>query len=439
MEKLLKRAAQQVDQAEVFHVVKRSSPVNFYNFRQADVLYRDIDEISLRVIKDGRIGVVRGSATGKPDWMVDAAVQAAAVGPKVTFSFPSEPSRDGGGRIFDEQLQKMESAQMVADGQAIYDYVKARYPSLMLNLYFDNEISSVSIMNTSGKHETYRKTMYTVSLLSMYRHSKEGINKDLTSCRYFKMPEHLIDELICENRLSEKAVQVPTKKMPVLFRASSTWSLLYRILEGANGANKVRGLTPLKEKLDQRVLGDSITLVDDPTMDWAPGSTPFDDEGVPTQKKLIVDRGVFKQFIFDLHFGAMDGKGSTGNGIKRSMWTRGIEVNPNPRFNNLVLQPGSMRLEDMIRSMPEGIIVNDVIGFHSGNIVQGQYSMNVGIGFYVRNGQVQGRAIDTMIAGNIYDDFQRITGLGDSLTINPISYSPDILIDDVSVSGTAGN
>ena len=145
-------------------------------------------------------------------------------------------------------------------------------------------------------------------------------------------------------------------------------------MEGANGAQKVRGVTPLAEKLGQVIFGPEVTLVDDPTRDWAPGSTPFDDEGVPTRKKIIVDKGVFKSFIFDLTNGVKDGYGSTGNGIKRSMWTRGIEVAPNPRFNNLVMSPGDKTYAELVAMMPEGIVVNDVIGFHSGNILQGHYS-----------------------------------------------------------------
>ncbi|MCD4653561.1 TldD/PmbA family protein [bacterium] len=437
MEKLLKLAAQQADQAEVYHVRKTSSPVNFYNWRQADVIVRNLDEVSLRVIKNGKIGTVKGSATEDPKWMVEAALKAAEYGAEAKFQFPGESSEGCGGKICDPELENLDTAAMVADGLDIYDYVRKQYPELPLNLYLDNEITDVEILNTSGKSESYRKTMYTVSLLSMYQRSKEGINKEITSCKYFGFPKQMIEDLMMENRMSKVELKVPTRKMPVLFRASSTWSILYRLMEGANGAQKVRGVTPLIDKLDQPIFGPEVTLVDDPTRDWAPGSTPFDDEGVPTRKKLIVENGVFRNFIFDLSNGQKDGNGSSGNGIKKSMWTRGIEVGPNPRFNNLVMSPGDKTFEELVAMMPEGIIVNDVIGFHSGNILQGHYSMNVGIGFYVKDGKIQGRAVDTMIAGNVYEDFYRIKGMSKKVEYNPVAYSPEILIDDVSVSGTA--
>ena len=217
MEKLLKLASERADQAEVYHVRKTSSPVNFYNWRQADVINRNLDEVSLRVIKNGRIGTVKGSSTESPVWMVDAALKAAEFGAEATFRFPGESSAGCGGKICDSTLESMEPGQMAADGRAIYDYVKKSYPDLPLNIYLDNETTDVTVLNTSGKAESYRKTLYTVCLLSMYQRSKEGINKELTECRYFQFPTHIIDELMSENRLSEKEIRVPTRKMPCYF------------------------------------------------------------------------------------------------------------------------------------------------------------------------------------------------------------------------------
>lgn len=435
MKKLLAAALEKAEQAEIYRVVKRSNPINFYNFRQVDVLNRELDELSLRVISNGRIGTFAGSATTEPSGIVAGALLAAANGPEATFDFPNENPDGGGGRIYDPRLESLEAADMVADAEDIYAYVKERHAGMALNLYLDNERSTVSVINSAGREAEYKSSIYTVCLLSMYERSKEGLNSEMNACRYFKFPAGRIDELIIDNRNSERELQVPTKKMPVIFRASSTWALLYRLLEGVNGNNVALGLSPLVEKKGERIFGDNLTMIDDPTLDWARGSTPFDDEGVPTRKKVIVENGVLRNFIFDLGSAARAGVESTGNGTRRSMWMRGVEIQPNPRFNNLVVAPGDKPFDVMVSEMDEGLIVNDVIGFHSGNILQGHYSMNVGIGFYVKDGAVAGRAMDTMIAGNIYDDFFRVTGIGDKVDYNPQAYSPDILIDGVSVSG----
>lgn len=437
IEAIMKLAQQQADSVEVYALETSSCPVNFYNWRGIDVISRDLKELSLRVVRNGKLGVATGSLPLNPQEFVQHAVRAADVGPKVAFEFAKPEPATTSAQITDPALEHLEVEAIVADGAAIYDYVRRQGGDVNLNLYFDNEFKRVTIANSNGAHAQYSRTMYTASLLSMYEGSKEGINKEFSACRYFKIPEAKIDEMISENQHSQIIVQAPTKKMDVIFRASAMWALLYRVLEGANGANFIRDLTPLKDKIGHQIVGTNVTLIDDPAMDYAPGSTPYDDEGVPTAPKMIIEAGVFKNFIFDLDSGARSGSGSSGNGVRRSMWMSGIDNPPAPRFNNLVMQPGTVSLADMIADMEEGLIVNEVIGFHSGNILQGHYSMSVGMGFYVKDGVIQGRVMDTMIAGNIYEDFYRIKHLGNELERNNLAYSPDIYVTDVSVSGKA--
>ncbi|OGL45768.1 MAG: hypothetical protein A2161_14955 [Candidatus Schekmanbacteria bacterium RBG_13_48_7] len=435
MEKLLKMALKESDSAEILMIERKGNPISFYNYLSADILNRDLIELSLRIIRDGKIGVSKGSFAGDRKTFVEQAVLAAKYGPKVEFDFPSEPST-GKNMTFDPELVGMKLEKVFNDGRAIYDFVKRHYAEMPLNLYMDNERKKVSLINSKGKNESYEHTRYTICVMSMYRKSKEGINKEITQCKYFKFPESMILELIDEYKNSGREVKVPSKTMPVIFRTSATWSLLYRLIEGVKGSNYAKNITPLKEKINTQIFSDKVTVWDDPTMAAAPGSVPFDDEGVPTRKKVIVDNGVLKNFIFDLESGAKSGLGSSGNGFKKSMWTRGIEDNPIPCFTNMIMVPGAWDLKDMIQDMGEGIIVNDVIGFHSGNMLQGAYSMNVGIGFYVKDKKIQGRAIDTMVAGNVYEDFFAIKGLGKKLEYNPQAYTPDIYFEKISVSGT---
>ena len=435
MERLLKSAMEQADQAEVLAVETRSKAFNYYNYRSTDLLEKEHLEVSLRVIKDGKIGVSRGSLTAEPNKMVEAALTSAAYGAPVSFTFPAQKSNTQTAEIYDSRLAALTAEDIARDGQKILKMAKAKAPEMPLNIYIESQTKKVHILNSSGKNESYEMTIYTFCLLHMFERSKEGINKEIVSCQYFKFPEEKLDELIEEYNYTLKPVAVSTRPMSILFRPSATWSLLYRVLVGASGENYVKEITPLKGKIGNKIFPESVTLIDDPTRNWCPGSVPFDDEGVPTLKKFIVEKGILRNFIFDLDSGARSGKGSSGNGFKRSMWNRGIDISPNPRFTNLVLETGDWDYRDMIKDMEEGVIVNDVIGFHSGNMLQGEFSMNVGIGAYVKNGKVVGRAVDTMVTGNIYEDFFNLKALGKTIEYNPQSYTPDMYFAKMSVSG----
>ncbi|MBU1626224.1 TldD/PmbA family protein [bacterium] len=435
MKELLEKALQKCDEAEVYILNSKAMPLTVYNDGAIEVLERDLIEVSLRLIKDGKLGVSIGSIADGTDKILNDALQAAKFGVPVDYSFP-KPAPFDNVEIFDPKLVTLTPDNFADIAMDIFNRMKKKAPDITINVYLDKQIRNVRILNSNGMDQSYDITQFTTSILSKFYRSKEGVNKEFAMTKYFDFPEEKIDELITEFRNTEKLCNVPSKKMPVIFLPSATWSILYRIMVGASGENFVKNITPLADKIDKQIFSDKITVLDDPTMRFGAFSAPFDDEGVPSKKKYIVEKGIFKNFLFDLSSGAESGKGSTGNGLKVGMWNRGIDIHANPRPTNLVLQPGNMKYDEMVKDINEGVIIIDVIGFHSGNMLEGEYSMNVGVGCYVKNGKIQGRAVDTMVAGNIYEDFFNIKGLSNELDYNNLGYSPAMYFTDISVSGT---
>jgi PmbA protein len=434
VEKLLKLAMEKADQAEVMLVRNNAIPVNSYNCRCMDVIEMDMREVCLRVIKDGRLGMATGSLGDDNSYLVDNALRSAAYGAKVDYTFPGEQSF-GSTEIYDEKLAGMTAQDITADVAEVIGRIKALDKEMMVNLYFERVLREMTILNSSGLNASYKQTLYTGCLLHMFDGSKEGINKEIVECSYFRYPDEKIEELVREYRETLQNVDVPTGKMPVIFRPSSTWSIVFRLLVGVNGDNIVQGTSPLREKMGEKIFPDFLTFTDDPTRPWAPGSVPFDDEGVATRKRPIVEKGVLRNFIFNLTAGTKQGTGSTGNAFKKTTWDTGVEYPPAIYFTNLVMEPGTMSYSDMVAEIDHGVVITDVIGFHSGNMLLGEFSMNVGIGTVVRDGKVVGRAMDTMVAGNVYEDFFNIKALGDTIEYNPWVYSPDIYFSEMSVSG----
>ncbi|MHC5036552.1 MAG: hypothetical protein ACYTHM_04495 [Planctomycetota bacterium] len=189
MDRLLKMASEAADKAEVLLIETKAAPFNIYNCISNDIIEGDVRELSLRLVKDGRLGVAKGSFTGKNrEAFLKDALQSSETGPKVSFKFaPKAPP--GGGRIYDERLAQLTAADMAPEGWRLLDLVRKKSPDMLVNLYMERELKSFHLMNTSGADASYKQTIYTICLLHMFPGSKEGINKELVECRYFDYPD----------------------------------------------------------------------------------------------------------------------------------------------------------------------------------------------------------------------------------------------------------
>jgi len=434
MKKLLEIARKRADAAEVLIQETVVEPLVFEGKALRYAPAQNMTGVSLRVIKDGKLGFACTTGYGDRESLVDEALAIAKYGNTIDFTFP-------GGTIEPvdyvvPELQGYTLDDLADEGRRIVRYMTEHGKGISTLIYMEKILRKVKIINTAGRSGEYRRGTYGVRIMCRLPGSKYGVEKETVRVKPFTYPDSLMQELINEYHLAVKPCHVPVGKMPVLFRAQCTWALLYRLMAGVGGNSIVEGVSPLKDRLGEQIFGENLTITDEPHLDDGVLSNPFDDEGVPTENRTIVDKGVLKTFIFDLDSGARSGYGSTGHGYKRSMWTEGIDEVINPRFSNLVMATGDSTYEDMVAGMDQGVVVLDVIGFHSGNITQGEYSMNVGAGFYVKDGKLVGRAMDTMVAGNIYEDFHRVSALGKTQERNMlVSYTPDMLIDAVSVSG----
>jgi PmbA protein len=171
---------------------------------------------------------------------------------------------------------------------------------------------------------------------------------------------------------------------------------------GLNGKNIYRGISPMAGRLGEPLFDAKLTVVDDPTLDGRPGSSSHDDEGMPRQRRVLIDRGVLRGFIYDLKTAAQSGAEPTGHG------ERGLFSPPAPSFSNLVLSGGDTPLADMVSGIEEGLLVESPLGLGQGNVISGAFSNNLSLAFKIAGGEIVGRVKDVSIGGNIYEDLRHI-------------------------------
>lgn len=232
------------------------------------------------------------------------------------------------------------------------------------------------------------------------------------------------------------ARRVPTQQVPVVFAAETARSLIGAVFDAASGNAVWRSASFLAGKLGEEIAGAGITIVDDGTMMLANGtggfgSSPFDGEGLASQRTVVVERGVLKNYMLNTYAARKLGMRSTHNA------SRGMAGAPGIGPGNLYLEPGTQTPEEIIRGVDKGLYVTSLIGFGV-NLVTGDYSRGA-TGLWIENGELTHAVEEVTIAGNLNVMLRSVSAVGNDLVFRGATASPTIRIDGMTLAGSQGN
>ena len=226
------------------------------------------------------------------------------------------------------------------------------------------------------------------------------VYEELSGARPIEDPMSVVKEMRFKLARANKLARVERQDIPVLLTPYVLPTLLMAVEMGLSGKNVAKGISPLAQKLGEKIFNEEFTLLEDPLKPYGWGSTPFDAEGVPTKKTKIIDKGHLKEFLLDLYSASKLGTSSNGHA------KRGYSSIPIPGLHSVDIPEGSIGLNEILKNR-EVLFVEDVIGVGQSNLLAGDFSLNVGLGFIVKEGEFVGRVKDTMISGNVYEIFKR--------------------------------
>jgi PmbA protein len=219
---------------------------------------------------------------------------------------------------------------------------------------------------------------------------------------------------------------VKTAEVPVIFDPQMAASLIRHIAGAASGPSLYRGASFLLNRLGETIAAPSITIVDDGTLPGALGSRPFDGEGLPTRRTVVVDRGVLASYLLDSYSARKLGLASTHHAARDGS---GVSVST----TNLHLASGDASPESLIRSVKNGLYVTELIGFGV-NGVTGDYSRGA-VGMWIDNGELAYPVEEITVAGNLLDMFRAVEGVGNDLVFRDRTAAPTLLIGRMVVAG----
>lgn len=237
-----------------------------------------------------------------------------------------------------------------------------------------------------------------------------------------KSPEE-VGRYAAERALARlNARSIGTRKCPVLFEAPLAIGLLNSFVYGVSGGALYRKSSFLLDSMDKPVFPDHIGLLEDPHIIGASGSAPFDDEGVRTSRRQIVEDGIVRGYFLSSYSARKLGMKTTGNA---------------GGSHNLILSSKLTEETDdfaaMLKKMGTGLVVTDLMG-QGINYVTGDYSRGAS-GFWVENGVIQYPVEEITIAGNLKEMFRQIVAIGADTQIRGAKKSGSILIGEMTVAG----
>jgi PmbA protein len=219
---------------------------------------------------------------------------------------------------------------------------------------------------------------------------------------------------------------VTTQSVPVVFEPTIAASIIGNIFQAVSGESIFRKASFLVGQLGERVASECVTVVDDGRMRRGLGSRPFDAEGLATRRTVVIRDGVLESYLLDTYTARKLGMKSTGNA------SRGLVGSPGVDAGNLYLQAGSYTPGDIIKSVSQGFLVTELLGFGV-NIVTGDFSRSAS-GIWIERGELTYPVQGVTIAGNLKEMLNSIEMIGNDLDYRGSTVSPTILIGRMVVS-----
>ena len=296
---------------------------------------------------------------------------------------------------------------------------------------FDNYVGRHLFANSRGFAGEYRSSYCSLSTSPVAREG-ESMERDywFTLARGFaglEAPED-VGRMAAKRALRRlNAVKVPTQKVPVVFEPRTARSLLDNIFEAVHGMSIYRHESFLAGKLGARIAAGNVTLVDDGTIPGLFGTSPFDDEGVPSRRTVVIDHGVLKSYLMNAYAARKLGMKTTGNA------SRGITGNAGIGHGNFFLEKGVQTPEEIIAGIPNGFYVTELMGFGV-NIVTGDYSRGAA-GLWIRNGELAFAVSEVTIAGNLAEMLLGLEAIGSDLEFRGSVAAPTLKIGEMTVGG----
>ncbi len=433
VERCLSRGAQS---AEVFLDTRRNLSIEVRNGELETIQESSSHGVGFRVFRENKMGFSHSNDLS--DASLDEAIRSA-----VDFAghmtadehnvLPDETGMTEVEGLFDPDLSGVDMDTKIALAREAEDLAlsDARITKSGGAGYGESEVS-VFLANSNGLAKTYRASgcSFGVSVVAE-KGDQRSSGGESCSRRFFAdlvSPEEVAEEAARSAYEMLDPQMVSTQRAPVIFDPDVARSLLGGILGAINGERVLQGASFLAGRVGEEVAVDNLTIIDDGTRSRGMASSPFDGEGVPTQRRTIIDAGVLRGFMYNTRVASRAGVESTGNASRG-----GFSSLPGIGPHAFYVEAGTMDPDEIIAATPSGLYLKSVTGYGI-NPVSGNFSGGAQ-GFWIENGRLAFPVKGLTIASTAEEMLNGIDMLGNDLDLNRTLTAPTFRIREMQIGG----
>ena len=286
IEEIINRAKKVAEEVEVFLVSSKETPVGFEANRLKMLDTSESTSVTLRIVKDGKIGLSGTTRLDNPQALVDMAVETAQFGAAAKFTLPAAQAYSSI-EVYDDDVESVAIEDMVEIGNSLIDRLRSHTPELVCEAGVTKSVGTVHILNSRGGEASYRKSHFSISIEGTLIRDTDMlfVGESNSSCRPIREFQEIADAVIEQLELAKRTASVATGKLPVILTPKGVASaLLSPLALAVNGKMVVEGASPLVGRRGELIFDKRISIWDDATLNYRPGSRPCDDEAMPSQR-----------------------------------------------------------------------------------------------------------------------------------------------------------
>jgi len=297
---------------------------------------------------------------------------------------------------------------------------------------FEAFIGRKILVNSLGFAGDYSQSHCSISAAPVARDANGTLRRDFwfsiaRAIRKLESPEEIGRQAARRALRRLGARKIPSSRVPVIFDPLVSQALLGNVFDAVNGDTVCLNSTFLSGKIGQQVAVGDLTIIDDGTLPGGLGTSPFDAEGVPPRRTVVIEKGVLKSYLLNTSSARKLGLRSTGNAA------RVVGGNPRTAPGNLFVTPGSKSLHTIVAETASGLYVTEFLGFGV-DITTGDFSRGA-IGLWIENGEFIYPVEEVTISGNLKDMLNNISEIGDDLEFRGSTAAPTLRIEGMTVAG----